>query len=390
MTGPLPVTVLGSTGAIGRATLEVIRQYPERFRVTALAARQDTEMLARQIAEFHPDAVAVIEPTAARRLRELQPGCEILEGMAGCAALAARPVHRVVCGMVGASGLKPLLAALDAGNTVALANKEPMVMAGHLLTRRARDRGTAILPVDSEHSALFQCLTGHPAEHVRRLWLTASGGPFYGKSREELTRVSPAEAARHPTWRMGIKISVDSATLMNKGLEIIEAMGLFGLPRQRIEVVIHPQSIVHGLVEFTDGNMLAHLGVTDMKLPILYALTWPDRADRPVDVLDLTAISGLTFSRPDLDAFPCLGLALQAADRGGTAPAALNAANEVAVTAFCAERIGFLDIPEIAAETLAKCSASDDGNSLEAVLAADQEARRIADDTVRKLERKKR
>jgi len=390
MTDPLAVTVLGSTGAIGRATLEVIRRYPERFRVRALATRQDTETLAQQIAEFQPEAVAVIDTAAARRLRDLDAGCEVLDGITGCSELAARPVHRVVCGMVGAAGLDPLLAALDAGNTIALANKEPMVMAGHILMRRARDRGVSILPVDSEHSALFQCMTGHPAEHVRRLWLTASGGPFYGRSREELIRVSPAEASRHPTWRMGIKISVDSATLMNKGLEIIEAMRLFSLPRQRIEVVIHPQSIVHGLVEFTDGNILAHLGVTDMKLPILYALTWPDRADRPVHALDLTAVGGLTFNRPDLDAFPCLGLAVEAAARGGTAPAALNAANEVAVASFCAERIGFLDIPDVVSEALAKCAAPEDGDSLEAVLAADREARRIAEETVLKLERKKR
>ncbi|MBP9004104.1 MAG: 1-deoxy-D-xylulose-5-phosphate reductoisomerase [Candidatus Hydrogenedentes bacterium] len=390
MNEPLAVTVFGSTGAIGRATLEVIRQYPERFQVRGLAAYQDIDTLSGQIAEFHPEAVAVIDANAAKRLRDRGPACVVLDGMAGCNELATRPVHRVVCGMVGASGLVPLLAALDAGNTVALANKEPMVMAGHLVMRRARDRGVYVLPVDSEHSALFQCMAGHPAEHVRRLWLTASGGPFYGKSRKELTRVSPAEASRHPTWRMGVKISVDSATLMNKGLEIIEAMRLFGMPRHRIEVIIHPQSIVHGLVEFTDGNMLAHLGVTDMKLPILYALTWPDRAEQPVCALDLTSLGGLTFHRPDLSEFPCLGLAMEAADRGGTAPAVLNAANEVAVEAFRAERIGFLDIADVVAETLAGQASAEDGDSLEAILAADSEARRVAEATVIELERKKR
>ncbi|HOV61352.1 MAG TPA: 1-deoxy-D-xylulose-5-phosphate reductoisomerase [Candidatus Hydrogenedentes bacterium] len=390
MNEPLAVTVFGSTGAIGRATLEVIRQYPERFQVRGLAAHRDIDTLSDQIAEFHPEAVAVIDANAAKRLRDRGPACVVLDGMAGCNELATRPVHRVVCGMVGTSGLAPLLAALDAGNTVALANKEPMVMAGHLVMRRARDRGVYVLPVDSEHSALFQCMAGHPAEHVRRLWLTASGGPFYGKSRKELTRVSPAEASRHPTWRMGVKISVDSATLMNKGLEIIEAMRLFGMPRHRIEVIIHPQSIVHGLVEFTDGNMLAHLGVTDMKLPILYALTWPDRAEQPVRVLDLTSLGGLTFHRPDLSEFPCLGLAMEAADRGGTAPAVLNAANEVAVEAFRAERIGFLDIADVVAETLAGQASAEDGDSLEAILAADSEARRVAEATVIELERKKR
>ncbi|HOQ88614.1 MAG TPA: 1-deoxy-D-xylulose-5-phosphate reductoisomerase, partial [Candidatus Hydrogenedentes bacterium] len=226
--------------------------------------------------------------------------------------------------------------------------------------------------------------------HVRRLWLTASGGPFYGKSRAQLHQVSPAEAARHPTWKMGVKISVDSATLMNKGLEIIEAMRLFGLPRNKIEVVIHPQSIVHGLVEFTDGNMLAHLGVTDMKQPILYALTWPDRSERPVKTLDLASVGSLTFSRPDLDAFPCLALALEAADRGGTAPAVLNAANEVAVESFCREHISFLEIADVVAETMARCVSPHDGISLEAILAADTDARRTAETIVRELERKKR
>ena len=368
------ITILGSTGSIGRSALDVVRHYPDRFKVVALAAHSNVELLDAQIREFAPEHAAIVNEVAAAPLAVHAPGCRVLTGAEGLAGIAAVPVDIVLCGVVGAAGLTPILRAIDAGNRIALANKEPLVMAGPLIMERARARGVEVLPVDSEHNAVFQCLHGHRIEDVQCIHLTASGGPFYGKPRETLAGVTPQQATRHPTWDMGAKISVDSATLMNKGLEVIEAMWLFGLTLDQVRVVIHPQSIVHSLVEFTDGSILAHLGLTDMKFPIQFALTWPDRVPAPMGRLDLTAMRDLTFAKPDFSEFPCLALALDAARRGGTAPAVLNAANETAVAAFCRGQLEFLRISDVVREVLEDSVLSPEV-TLESVMAADHAAR---------------
>ncbi|MCC6142237.1 MAG: 1-deoxy-D-xylulose-5-phosphate reductoisomerase [Candidatus Hydrogenedentes bacterium] len=384
MSTPRRITILGSTGSIGRQALDVVRYYPDRFEVVGLAAHSNDELLASQIEEFRPAEVVVTDAGAAARLRGRGLPCSIGEGDAALSHLAAVPADIVLCAVVGALGLKPVLSALDAGNAIAVANKETFVMAGRLIMERAASRGIPVLPVDSEHNAIFQCLQGHRKEDVRCIHLTASGGPFYGKRREELRAVTPAQATRHPTWNMGAKISVDSATLMNKGLEIVEAMWLFGLAAAQIEVVIHPQSIVHSLVEFTDGHILAHLGVTDMKFPILFALAYPDRVANPMDRLDLTRMRELTFAAPDFSAFPCLSLARQAAAEGGTAPAILNAANEVAVGAFCEGRLPFICISDVVAASLDSIPATQ-AYDLDSILEADAAARRTARECVAKM-----
>lgn len=368
------IIILGSTGSIGKSALEVVRHYPDRFEIVALAARSNAELLAAQAREFGARHVAVASEEAGSRLRDILPGVKIECGPRALESVACLPADIVLCGIVGAAGLKPVLSAIDAGNRIALANKEPLVMAGPLIMEHARARGVEVLPVDSEHNAIFQCLHGHRVEDVRCIHLTASGGPFYGRPRESLAGVTPSEATRHPTWDMGAKISVDSATLMNKGLEVIEAMWLFGLPLEKVEVIIHPQSIVHSLVEFTDGSILAHLGPTNMKFPIQFALTWPDRVAEPMGRLDLTTMRELTFARPDFGEFPCLAYALDAARTGGTAPAVLNAANEVAVGAFCAGQIEFLQISEIVRDVMDDCEVRHDV-SLETILEADRTAR---------------
>ncbi len=372
------LTLLGSTGSIGRSALRVVRRYPGRFEIVGLAAHSNVDELARQALEFHPKYIAVTDESAARELERRGTGAQIIVGESALESIAAVETDLVLCGVVGAIGLRAILRAIDAGHRIALANKEPMIMAGRLITDAARRTGVTILPVDSEHNALFQCLEGRRPEDVRRVYLTASGGPFYGRPRESLHDISPEQATRHPTWDMGAKISVDSATLMNKGLEVIEAMWLFDLPLDTIAVVIHPQSIVHGLVEFTDGNILAHLGVTDMVMPIQFALTWPERVKSPMARLDLTQIAALSFAAPDFSEFPCLGLALQAARQGGTAGAALNAANEAAVEAFRAGRLPFLGIADVVGRVLDESPSGHD-SSIEAVLAADADARRRAE-----------
>ncbi len=371
------ITILGSTGSIGTSALDVVRHYPDRLEVVGLAANSNVALLAQQAREFHPQFVAVADRDAARVLADQLPGVHVTGGPEALETLAAEPADIVLCGMVGAVGLKPVLSAIAAGNAVALANKEPLVMAGPLIMERAGAKGVTVLPVDSEHNAIFQCLQGHRVEDVRCIHLTASGGPFYGKPREALVGVTPAQATRHPTWNMGAKISVDSATLMNKGLEVVEAMWLFGLSLDQIEVVIHPQSIVHSLVEFTDGGILAHLGPTNMKFPIQYALTWPERVPEPMGRLDLTTMRELTFAKPDFTEFPCLAYAMDAARAGGTAPAILNAANESAVDAFCKGQIEFLRISEVVRDVMEECSASRDV-TLESVLEADGLARERA------------
>jgi 1-deoxy-D-xylulose-5-phosphate reductoisomerase len=372
------ITLLGSTGSIGRSALDVVRHYPDRFEISGLAAHANTDLLAQQVAEFKPRRVVVTDEEAGKRLQGEIAGVPVQVGADAVLDLAAQTADTVLCAMVGAVGLPPLLAAMEAGNRVAVANKEPFVMAGRYIMEKAARHDVEVLPVDSEHNAIFQCIHGHDPEDLRCIHLTASGGPFYGKPREELAQITPAQATRHPTWDMGAKISVDCATLMNKGLEIIEAMWLFGLPQDQIEVVIHPQSIIHSLVEFKDGNILAHLGVTDMKFPILFALTYPERVKSPMARLDLAAMGSLSFGTPDFEEFPCLRYARQAAAAGGTAPAILNGANEVAVNAFCAERLPFLGISDVVRRVMESVPASAD-YALDAVVDADTRARRKAE-----------
>lgn len=375
---PQRITILGSTGSIGQSALKVVRAYPGKFKVAGLAAHSNVHDLTRQIEEFRPAHVAVTDPEAGEAVQANCPHTEVHTGSQALETLAGVPVDTVLCGVVGAVGLKAVLRAIETGNTIALANKEPMIMAGQLITEAARRAGVRILPVDSEHNAIFQCLEGHDAEDVRTVYLTASGGPFYGKTPQDLQNITPEEAANHPTWNMGAKISVDSATLMNKGLEVIEAMWLFDLPLDKIQILIHPQSIVHALVEFTDGNILAHVGVTDMSLPIQFALTWPERVKSPMARLDLTRMKPITFDAPDFDQFPCLGHALDAARRGGTAGAVLNAANETAVDAFRDGRMPFLGIPDVVGHVLEVTPIAEE-YTLDSILAVDAQARRAAE-----------
>ena len=342
------LAVLGSTGSIGEQTLAVVEAFPERFRVTALGAGRNVEKLAAQVRQFAPELVAVADADAARGLRERLAGArvEIAVGPAGLEDVARAPADLVVSGLVGAVGLAPTLAALAAGRDVALANKEVLVMAGALVMREVRRRGVALLPVDSEHSAIFQALAGQRREDVARLVLTASGGPFRTWDAERIARATPEEALAHPNWEMGPKITIDSATLMNKGLEVIEAHWLFDVSPERVDVVVHPQSIVHSLVEFVDGQVLAQLSVPDMRAPIAFALSAPERLPLDLPRLDLAAVGRLEFEAPDRKRFPCLDLAWAALAGGEAAPAVLNAANEVAVRAFLDRRVPF---PAIAA-----------------------------------------
>jgi 1-deoxy-D-xylulose-5-phosphate reductoisomerase len=342
------LTILGSTGSIGVSTLSIVERFPERFRVVSLAAGKNLQRLKEQVQRFQPQVVSLTSETDARDLRFQLPEFrgEILCGDTGLRAAATHPeADMVVAALVGAVGLAPTLAAIRAGKTVALANKEALVVSGELMTREAKRCGVYILPVDSEHNAIFQALHGHQREQVRRIILTASGGPFLHRPAEELAGVSIEEALQHPTWKMGSKITIDSATLMNKGLEVIEARWLFDLVPEQVAVIVHPQSLVHSMVEYVDGSVLAQLGIPDMTIPISYILAYPDRLPLPhLPSLDLAAAAQLTFLHPDFDKFPCLGLAYEALRRGGTCPAVLNAANEVAVESFLAGQIRFPDI----------------------------------------------
>ena len=374
------LTVLGATGSVGRRALELVGAFSDEFRVEGLAARgSNVELLAELCRRHRPRAVALLEEEAVGALRRAlpTPRPELLVGPAGLVALAAElEVDVVLSALVGAAGLLPTMAAIQAGRAVALANKEVLVMAGALVTAAARAKQVPLLPVDSEHSAILQCLMGHNRGSVRRILLTASGGPFRECSAAQLEQVTVADALKHPTWKMGAKITIDSATLMNKGLEIIEARWLFDLAPEQIDVVIHPQSIVHSLVEYIDGSLIAQLGVTDMAIPILYALTFPERRPCPVPPLDLTQVGQLTFHEPHPERFPCLSLARQALVQGGAAPVVLNAANEVAVGAFLHGRIRFTQIPELIAEALAHAPAGEPA-SIEECLAVDRESRRF-------------
>ncbi|ACX51734.1 1-deoxy-D-xylulose 5-phosphate reductoisomerase [Ammonifex degensii KC4] len=379
------LVVLGSTGSIGRQTLEVVQLFPERFRVKGLAAGKNWKLLREQVLSFRPEAVALAGEEEARLLAESLPPefrPSIFWGEEGLEHLASWPgTDTVLVAVTGAAGWKPTLAAIKAGKRIALANKETLVVAGEIVVREAQRRGTPILPVDSEHAAIWQCLEGRKG--VKRIILTASGGPFREYSLEELAKVRPAEALRHPTWRMGPKITVDSATLMNKGLEVIEAHWLFGLEYDKIKVLIHPQSIVHGLVEFIDGTWLGAMSVTDMRLPILYALSYPERMATELFPLDLARVGTLTFTEPDYERFPCLGLAIEAGKIGGTMPAVLNAANEVAVAAFLEERLPFLGIPAVVEEVMRRHQVVKD-LSLEAIEEADAWARKEAEALIKR------
>lgn len=370
--------ILGSTGSIGTQTLDVIRALPGRLRVVGLAAGGgNLDLLEQQAREFHPRAVAVAEPAGAAELRRRLAGepIEVLGGREGLLQIAAWDGADVVLGaMVGFAGLEPTLAAIRAGRDIALANKETLVAAGALMTQEARACGVRLLPVDSEHSAIFQCLQGAPAGGLKKIILTASGGPFRGWSRDRLVGVSVADALKHPRWVMGRKVTIDSATLMNKGLEIIEAHWLFDMPVENIEVMVHPQSVVHSMVEFHDGSVVAQLGPTDMRLPIQYALTYPDRPANPFPRLDLAAQGSLTFERPDVEAFPSLKYATQAVTIGGTMPAVVNAANEVAVETFLSGHLDFLGIPRVVEHVMARHTPVP-AAALEAVLQADAWAR---------------
>ncbi len=349
------LSILGSTGSIGLSTLDVVRQHPGKFSISGLAAGKDVVTLAEQIKEFHPTAVSVMDADTANKLKTLlgnyQP--DILYGIEGTTAVATvEEADMVVSAIVGAAGLIPTVNAIKAGKHIALANKETLVVAGELVSDLVKKHNVQLLPVDSEHSAIFQSLQGHRMEDVVRIILTASGGPFRKTSAEELKQVGLEQALKHPQWTMGAKITIDSATMMNKGLEVIEAHWLFSMPAEKIGVVVHPQSIIHSMVEYIDGCVMAQLGAPDMRAPIAYALSWPERCESGIQKLDLTKIGTLTFEEPDMERFPALRLAFEALKAGKTYPAVLNAANEIAVAAFLDKKIRFIEIAETVDKTM--------------------------------------
>ena len=391
------VAILGSTGSIGVNTLDVIRAHPERFNVVALTAAKQIERLAEQCIEFKPTIAVVANADGAaqlsRLLQEKKVATEVLYGPeALVSAITESGCDTVMAAIVGAAGLVPALAAAQAGKRVLLANKEALVMSGNLFMQAMKVGGGELLPIDSEHNAIFQCLpnryTQNPSDHlgVEELWLTASGGPFRDRLLADLADITPEKACAHPNWVMGRKISVDSATMMNKGLEVIEAFWLFGLPLEKIKVLIHPQSVVHSMVRYRDGSVLAQMGQPDMRTPIAYGLAWPERIDAGVAPLNLTQLTGLSFTEPNFAQFPCLSLAFAAAKAGGTAPTVLNAANEIAVAAFLDEGLPYLSIPDVVEyclNTLSPVIAS----SLEVILEADARARHTANQFIRDIKR---
>ncbi len=382
------LAVLGSTGSIGVNTLEIVTEHPDHFRVVALTAGRNLALLEEQIICFRPDMVAVPDQENAQRLQERIGSCgpRILYGTSGLMACAAdSPADMVVSAIVGAAGLEPTLAAIEAGRDVALANKETLVIAGELVMTAVAKAGCQLFPVDSEHSAIFQSLKGHRKNDVRRLILTASGGPFRNWSLDDLQEVTPQDALAHPNWTMGRKITIDSATMMNKGLEVIEAHWLFDIPVENIAVHIHPESIVHSMVEYVDGALIAQLGIPNMKTPIAYALSYPERLTLDLPPLDLCRLGQLHFSTPDSQCFPCLELAYDAIRRGGTTPAVLNAANELAVEAFLQEKVGFLDISRIIGSVVQKHTTTA-ASSLEQILAADKWSRHAAQDIIHEIQ----
>ena len=375
---PKKIVILGCTGSIGDTCFKVLENLGTGYEIVGLAGGAKIEKLIARARRWQPQKICVLDAEARKQVQRAVPCAEVVCGEEGLCDLATMPEANIVLnGLVGAVGLAPTLAALAQGKTVAMANKEPLVMAGGLILQQARCGGGIVLPLDSEPNAIWQCLQGEKRDSLQRIILTASGGPFFGHNRQQMRDITPQQATAHPTWNMGPKISVDSATLMNKGFEVIEAAWLFGVAVEQVDVVIHRQSVVHALVEFTDGSLLAHLGKTDMLLPIQYALTHPERQAVPLDNLDLTQVGQLSFAAPDRANFPCLDLCYEAGRRGGTFPAALNAANEEAVGAFLAEKIGFLAIAELNRDVLARCG-TPESVSLESIVAADREARRLA------------
>ena len=381
------ITILGSTGSIGRSTLDVVEKRRGDYKVVALTAGRNIDLFERQIRSFAPEVVAVADAKTADALSKRINGLEILSGPEGINSVASYgDSDFVLSSIVGAAGLMPTISAIRAGKQIGLANKESLVMAGEIVMAEAKRCGVRIIPVDSEHSAVFQCIEGRKKTGIRRIILTASGGPFFDRRKEELNDITAADALRHPNWSMGRKITIDSATLMNKGLEVIEACRLFDMPAEKVSVLIHPQSIVHSLVEFIDRSCIAQLSAPDMRGPISYALSYPDRIDDPIPGLELERVGTLTFHPPDHDTFPCLSYAYEALREGGTMPSVLNAANEVTVHAFLNGRIGFHDIPRVIRKTM-------DGHAvrsvskLEDVFDADRRAREAADKLVKESEK---
>jgi 1-deoxy-D-xylulose-5-phosphate reductoisomerase len=384
------LAILGSTGSIGRSALAVVEAHADRLTIVGLAAGKSAAALGAQIARYQPSIAAIASDNDVACLRTAAEGARttMVSGPHGLTDVATHPdVDMVLCASSGTAALEAVLAAIEAGKAIALANKEVLVMAGEMVMRAARKHGVAVLPVDSEHNAVHQCVHGRPASEIKRIILTASGGPFRNWSTSALDGARPEDALRHPTWQMGRKITIDSATLMNKGLEVIEAHWLFDVPADRIAVVVHPQSIVHSMVELTDGSTIAQLGITDMRLPIQYAFSYPERWHAPLPPLDLTRAGALEFMPPDLERFPCLSLAYRALRQGGTAMVALNAANEVAVDAFLAGRLAFPAIARIIEETL---SAHDvqRAETLDVVRESDRRARAHAANLASSLELK--
>jgi 1-deoxy-D-xylulose-5-phosphate reductoisomerase len=379
------IAILGSTGSIGQSTLSICESYPDRFRPIALAAGSNLEVAFEQCRRWHPQLVSISTERLADQLRTLLKSAaistEVVHGTAGTVRVATLPeANFVVSAIVGVAGLEATYAAVLAGKTVGLANKECIVAAGDLILAAARERGVALLPIDSEHNAIHQCLRGGAPNEVRQIWLTASGGPFRNTPLSEFEHITPAQALKHPTWVMGQRITIDSATMLNKGLEIIEACRLFNLPPSQVKVTVHPQSTIHSLVEYVDGSILAQISVTDMRLPILYALAWPERI--PSDLtFDMTALKQLDFQTPDLERFPCLRLAYEAAAASQAHCIALNAADEVAVAAFLSGRLSFLGIPRTI-ESVLSVTASASPASIPEVLQLDQSARALAEQVI--------
>jgi 1-deoxy-D-xylulose-5-phosphate reductoisomerase len=380
------VSILGATGSVGTSTLDLIERHPEKFEVVALTAARNVAALADAARRTHAQLAVIDDPALLAELEQRLEGscCRAATGKAALAEAAAGGAGLVMAAIVGCAGLEPVMAAIEAGRTVALANKESLVTAGALMTEATERSGAKILPVDSEHNAIFQCLGDNRSCDVSRLVLTASGGPFRDLGREEMAAMTPEQAVAHPNWSMGAKISVDSATMMNKGLELIEAHHLFRLPSERIDILVHPQSVVHSMVEYVDGSVLAQLGSPDMRIPIAYALAWPERMDTPAQRLDLASIGKLTFEAPDCARFPALRVARTALEAGGSSPIALNAANEAGVAAFLERRIGFLDIVRIVEETIVRMNAAAP-RSIAEVIDIDREARAIANHLMREM-----
>ena len=377
------LSILGSSGSIGRSALDIVRAHPDRFRIRGLACGKNLDQALLQAREFRPELLSVDESIFSRVREELSGmGISVQAGMEGACAVAALPDAEVLLSaIVGEAGLAPTWEGIRNGRTVALANKETLVVGGQTVIDRIKSKGARLVPVDSEHSAIYQAMRGHSWTGVRRIVLTASGGPFFGKTRADLEQVTPDQALNHPTWKMGPKITVDSSTLMNKGLEVIEAHLLFDIPYERIDVVVHPQSVVHSMVEMTDGATIAQLSLPDMRLPIGYALAYPDRLDVPFGAIDWVEMRRLEFEPPDSGAFPCLGLAYEAGRRGGTAPACLNGANEVAVASFLSGRLRWVDIAGVVSTVMDRYQHTQP-EGIDDVLAADAEGRALGSEEV--------